>query len=307
MKYPFYILDVFSSRPFGGNQLGMLPDARGISTDGMQKIAREFNFAETTFVFPPVDHKATARVRIFTSMAEVDFAGHPTVGTACGLIYGGHTSSREIILEENIGPITVEVKNLDSKVNAEQCDEVLTGMLTNTTALDYPDEKPDLSALAQLLGLDASMIIDGCYGSVGLKFCFAQLSSEEAVDAAVIDRAKWEKYLSGAWSPNLFFFSGGLTNGGQLYARMSAPALGIEEDPATGSAVATLVGIAAKNSGMFDGDFCLSVLQGVAMGRRSEMQASATVVGGEVRSVSVGGASTLTATGEIEVESRWLI
>ena len=86
MKYPFHLVDVFSSTPFGGNQLAILPDATGISTEGMQKIAREFNFPESTFVLPKNDPRTSYRVRIFTPRAELDFAGHPTIGTACALV-----------------------------------------------------------------------------------------------------------------------------------------------------------------------------------------------------------------------------
>jgi trans-2,3-dihydro-3-hydroxyanthranilate isomerase len=86
MKYTFHIVDVFSSTPFGGNQLAVLPDAAGISTEGMQRIAREFNFGETTFVLPKNDPANTCRVRIFTPRAKLDFAGHPTVGAACALV-----------------------------------------------------------------------------------------------------------------------------------------------------------------------------------------------------------------------------
>src|SRR5207248_7630902 len=94
MKYPFHIVDVFRSTPFGGNQLAVLPDAIGISTEGMQKIAREFNFGETTFVLPKNDPANTCRVRIFTPRTELDFAGHPSIGTAVMLPIS--FSSREI-------------------------------------------------------------------------------------------------------------------------------------------------------------------------------------------------------------------
>jgi trans-2,3-dihydro-3-hydroxyanthranilate isomerase len=83
MKYAFQIVDVFSATPFGGNQLAVLPDAAGISTEGMQTIAREFNCGETTFILPKNDPANTCRVRIFTPRVELDFAGHPSVGTAC--------------------------------------------------------------------------------------------------------------------------------------------------------------------------------------------------------------------------------
>src|SRR2546429_6650116 len=90
MKYRFHIVDVFSSTPFGGNQLAVLLDAAGISTEGMQRIAREFNFGETTFILPKNDPANTCRVRIFTPRVELDFAGHPSVGTACALVMKQH-------------------------------------------------------------------------------------------------------------------------------------------------------------------------------------------------------------------------
>ena len=77
----FYIADVFTDKPYTGNQLGVFPDAQGLSERAMQAIARELNFAETTFVLPP------ARVRIFTPSTEMQFAGHPTVGTAAVLAH----------------------------------------------------------------------------------------------------------------------------------------------------------------------------------------------------------------------------
>ena len=81
MKYKYYICDVFTDRRFGGNQLAVLTDAEGLGTRQMQQIAREFNFSESTFVFPP-EQGNTRRVRIFTPATEVPFAGHPNVGTA---------------------------------------------------------------------------------------------------------------------------------------------------------------------------------------------------------------------------------
>src|ERR1700752_728689 len=112
MKYPFHLVDVFSSTPFGGNQLAILPDATGISTEGLQNIAREFNFPESTFVLPKNDSADSYRVRIFTPRAELNFAGHPTIGTACALVmkqYARTDDPVRLILEEHIGPVTVDV------------------------------------------------------------------------------------------------------------------------------------------------------------------------------------------------------
>ena len=85
MGFDFSLVDVFSDRPFGGNQLAVFPDAASIADETMQRLAREFNFSETTFVLPPSDPSCTCRVRIFTPRQELAFAGHPTLGTAAVL------------------------------------------------------------------------------------------------------------------------------------------------------------------------------------------------------------------------------
>ncbi len=107
MRYKFHMADVFSASPFGGNQLAVLPQASGITVEGMQAIAREFNFSETTFVLPASDAMHACQVRIFTPKAELPFAGHPTIGTACVLVKGkyvGPGGSQDLVLEEGIGP-----------------------------------------------------------------------------------------------------------------------------------------------------------------------------------------------------------
>ena len=96
MRYAFYTVDVFTDRQFGGNQLAVLPDARGLSAEQMQAIAREFNFAESTFVLPPESPGNDAHVRIFTPAREVPFAGHPNVGTAFVLASLGQSHGRPV-------------------------------------------------------------------------------------------------------------------------------------------------------------------------------------------------------------------
>ena len=137
--------------------------------------------------------------------------------------------------------------------------------------------------------------------------CFAQLNSNEAVDRATINRAAWTATLSRAWSPHLFFFAGNLRDGGRLYARMWAPALGVEEDNATGSACAALVGAMASKHDFGGTAYRLSIQQGVSMGRRSEIEAEAHKRDGVVTSVSVGGAAAYVASGEIEVPPSALV
>src|SRR5579864_4844826 len=267
MKYTFHIVDVFSSTPFGGNQLAVLPDAAGISTEGMQKIAREFNFGETSFVLPKKDPATTCRVRIFSPRTELDFAGHPSVGTACALVMKQHVPPGDpvrLILEENVGPVTVEVARRNGGFH---------GTLTLAGKIETPTGAPSPTDLAAVLPVAPAEVSQVFFAGVGVPICFAQLNSNETVDRAVMNRAAWAATLSRAWSPHLFFFAGNLRDGGKLYARMWAPALGVEEDPATGSACAALVGAMASMPDFGGTAYRLSIQQGVLMGRRSEIDA----------------------------------
>jgi trans-2,3-dihydro-3-hydroxyanthranilate isomerase len=301
MKYTFHIVDVFSSTPFGGNQLAVLPGASGISTEGMQKIAREFNFGETTFILPKNDLANTCRVRIFTPRAELDFAGAPTIGTACALVMKQHVQPGDpirLVLEENVGPVTVEVAQRNGGFH---------GTLTLSGKVEAPAGEPSPSDLADVLSVKPAEVNQVFFAGVGFPVCFAQLNSNEAVDRAAMNRAAWAATLSRAWSPHLFFFAGDLRDGGRLYARMWAPALGIEEDSATGSACAALVGAMALKHDFGETACHLSIQQGVLMGRPSEIEAVARKSGSVVTSVSVGGATAYMASGEIEVPPSALV
>jgi trans-2,3-dihydro-3-hydroxyanthranilate isomerase len=303
MKYTFHIVDVFSSAPFGGNQLAVLPDAAGISTEGMQQIAREFNFGETTFVLPKNDPANTCRVRIFTPRAELNFAGHPTVGTACALVMKQHERLSDpirLFLEENVGPVTVDVARRNGGFHG-----TLTLILSGK--IEAPTGAPPATDLAAVLSIEPAEVSQVFFAGVGVPFCFAQLRSNEVVDRAAINRAAWTATLARAWGPHVFFFAGDLRDGGKLYARMCAPALGVEEDPATGSACAALVGAMASKSDFGRMAYRLSITQGVSMGRRSEIEAEARKSGSVVTSVSVGGATAYIASGEIEVPPSALV
>jgi trans-2,3-dihydro-3-hydroxyanthranilate isomerase len=114
MPYSFIIADVFTDTAFGGNQLAVFLDARGLSDNAMQAMTREMNFSESTFLLPPNDPSHTRRLRIFTPGMEVPFAGHPTVGTAAVLASRGfvglHDGKATVILEEGVGPVRVDVE-----------------------------------------------------------------------------------------------------------------------------------------------------------------------------------------------------
>src|SRR5258708_4519456 len=197
MEYPFHIVDVFSSTPFGGNQLAVLPDATGISTEGMQKIAREFNFGETTFVLPKKDPANTCRVRIFSPRTELDFAGHPSVGTACALVMKQHVRLSDpvrLILEENVGPVTVDVTQRNGGFH---------GKLTLSGKIEAPTGAPSPTELAAGLSVKPADGNQVFFARRGVPICFAQLNSNRMFDRAAINRAAWPARLSRATSSHI--------------------------------------------------------------------------------------------------------
>jgi trans-2,3-dihydro-3-hydroxyanthranilate isomerase len=296
MPHRFVIADVFTEAAFGGNQLAVLPDARGISERAMQKVAREFNFSETTFVLPPETPGTDFRLRIFTPANELAFAGHPTVGTAAVLAREGLIplvdGRGRVVFGEGVGPVTVELEVDDQRAFAR---------LSLESAVTVPDDRPTPAEVAAALSLPDDAVLDAWFATVGTPFCYVHLADREAVDRAVVDRAAWKARFEGAFSDALFFFAGDLADGERLYARMFAPSFGIEEDPATGGAAATLAGVLANRLPQRDGVFSWTIDQGVKMGRPSLLAASAEKRDGATVRVMVGGASVLVAEGTITV------
>ena len=242
MSLDFTIVDVFSDRAFGGNQLAVFPDADGIGDATMQQLAREFNFAETTFVLPPSEPGHTCRVRIFTPRAELPFAGHPTVGTAAVLasLNTDHAGTeRRFVFEEGIGPVTVITDGQTARLQLDSPD------------LETAPREPSTAAVARALSLPETAVLRCWYAGLGVRFCFAHLADTEEVDRATLDKTAWQAGVANGWSSHLYLFAGECRDGGRLYARMFAPALGVDEDPATGSAAAALVASLA-DAGLVD-------------------------------------------------------
>lgn len=296
MKYDFVTVDVFTDKPFGGNQLAVLTDARGLTSEAMQRIAREFNYPETTFVLPPADPAHARLVRIFTPGAELPFAGHPTVGTACALVKADLCAGGNFVLEEGVGPVAVSTRQDGGAYSAR---------LRIERAPETSDAVPEPGDMAAVLSLQPTDILQVFCAGMGPRFAFAQVGSAELVDRAQLDHQHWRRVLADAWAAQVFVFSGDLSDGSKLYGRMFAPAFGIPEDPATGAAAAAIVGSAALRNGV-DGLFRLDVVQGVAMGRPSFLSASAEIAGGSVSAIEVGGSCAFIAEGQIDVPDHLL-
>jgi len=301
-RYRYLTADVFTSQPFGGNQLAVFPDARGIPEHRLLDVTREFNYSETTFVFPPDDPAHTRRVRIFTPGGEVPFAGHPTVGTAHVLAAIGDVPLTgpltRIVLEEKVGPIPVAIRATNGHPDFAQ--------LSVAKLPELGPPPPPLPAIAAALALQPDDLLGGDWSpqalSCGLPFLFVPLRDRAAVARARVKLDEWERTLAGAWAPELFVFAReGERAGSDLHARMFAPGISVPEDPATGSANAALAGYLAARDPRRDGTLAWRVEQGFEMGRPSILEVEADVTGGAVTAVRVGGASVLVCEGTMEI------
>jgi trans-2,3-dihydro-3-hydroxyanthranilate isomerase len=291
MKHRFILTDVFTERAFGGNQLAVFPDVTGISDVLMQAYARELNFSETTFVLPPSKPGHTHRVRIFTPTKEIDFAGHPNIGTAVVLAAEGKTGEIEFAFEEGVGTVDLAVRIEGSIGFAE---------LTIERAAETRPSTIEPAQLAAMLSLPVTGMgaFPAFSASVGLPFFVVPLADFESVAAARLDLRVWEPLLPAAsWSRDVYIIAGDFAPGGHLKARMFAPADGIPEDPATGSAAAAFAASLAAALPDTDGSFAWTVEQGAEIGRPSRISVSVEKRGGQVVSVSVGGHAVIVGEG----------
>jgi trans-2,3-dihydro-3-hydroxyanthranilate isomerase len=293
MDLSFALADVFTDVPYGGNRLAVFPDARGIRDATMRALAREFDFPESTFVMPPAKPGDPWGLRIFTPAEELPFAGHPTVGTAAVLarlgVLGLPASGGEIVFQEGIGPVHVRIGPPGP---------VTQTRFTITRAIERAPQEPSRADVAAALSLPAQAVLDLWSASVGVKFCFVHLREPADVDRAVLDRPAWLRVFGKAWCSEIFFFAGDTAPGARLYARMFAPAFGIGEDPATGSAVAALAGaLVARTTGPVGTRAAWTVDQGVLMGRPSRIDASAAKADGGKLTIEIGGSTVLMGTG----------
>ncbi len=299
MEYQYYMCDVFTDKRFGGNQLAVLPDARGLTETQMQQIAREFNFSESTFVFPP-EKGQTRNVRIFTPSTEVPFAGHPNIGTAFVLAtigeLDGFTQSTEIVFEEKAGLVPITLKK--------------TGDKTLWCELKAP-EKMTLGAtvaietIASAISLtNADFISDNHLpqvASVGLPFLIAELRDRSALEKARINIEGFEKIAALGITPDIHIYTRS-QDAFDIRARMFAPFDGVSEDPATGSANCALAGLLSHCSDLKSGSFDWQIAQGDEMGRPSLLKARAEKKDGEVTATWIGGNCVLVANGVIYVD-----
>lgn len=283
MAHEYFITDVFAEQPYAGNQLATLPDAAGIDGDEMQKIARAFNFAETTFITGG-SLDAGFDVRIFTPNSELPFAGHPTLGTS--FLLRNHivkTTARQIVLNLGVGPIAVTFT-----------DDRVLWMRQNPPV--FGDTLP-VEQVSDALGIQTTEIDQRfpCQRvSTGLEFVIVPLTSYDALKRA---RVSGDQLAGGCF----VFCAGGYNAAQSIQARMFAGALGVSEDPATGSANGCLAAYLCEHDYFNSNrkvDICVG--QGYEIARPSQLYLKAQPSHSGI-DVDVGGRVNLVATG------TWLV
>ncbi|MCZ4091539.1 PhzF family phenazine biosynthesis protein [Sinorhizobium psoraleae] len=300
----FATVDVFTSERFAGNQLAVIPDARGLTDRQMQAIATEFGYSEVTFVLPPGDPANTARVRIFTPTTEVPFAGHPNVGTAFVLgrqseIFG-KLPGDHLRFEEKAGLVEVALLRQESVVTGASIvapQQLAVGPIIDT------------ATIAACASLRPERVSDRCHApvriSVGLPFAVAEIRDVETLATArpnvsAFDEAN-ARYPLAENSFSLFLYARTQQQPWQVRARMFAPLDNVIEDPATGSACAALGAYLVSLLPDADAEIELTIEQGVEMGRRSLITVAVSKQGGSIRKVGVSGDCVAVMRGSIEV------
>jgi trans-2,3-dihydro-3-hydroxyanthranilate isomerase len=278
-RFRYVVCDVFTDTPLEGNQLAVFTDARGLDGDEMQALAREINFSETVFVLP-AEAGGHAKIRIFTPLAELPFAGHPTLGTA--FVLGGPLQTPELRLETGRGIVPVRLERDGSRLVFGRMDQPIPSVQP------YEAEVELLAAL----GVERSELPVELYDN-GMRHVYVCLRSEDEVASLRPDLARLD--LPPDLGVNCFAGSGS-----RWKTRMFAPGGGIAEDPATGSAAGPLALHLARHDRIAFGDE-IEISQGAEIRRPSTLFARAEGTADKVERVEVGGSAVVVARGEFSL------
>ncbi len=278
--FRYVIADVFTDTPLAGNQLAVFTDARQIPDDRLQPLAREMNLAETVFVYPP-EGDGHVRLRIFTPVAELPFAGHPVLGSA--FVLAGPLQLQVINLETKAGLIPVELEREGPRITFGW----MRQPVPEVTPFGQGDE------LLSALGLERAELPLELY-DLGIRHVMVNVSSPEAVAELEPNYGQVAR-LQGFVGTSCF-----AGKGRSWKARMFAPADGVPEDPATGSAAGPIACHLARHGRIAWGDE-IEISQGAEIGRPSTLYARAFGSDDQIERVEVGGSAVVVARGEFRL------
>ena len=273
--FRYVVCDVFTDVPLAGNQLAVFTDAREIPEARLQDLAREVNFSESVFVYPP-DAGGHVRIRIFTPATEVPFAGHPCLGTA--FVLAAPLQLVVINLETGRGIVPVEVEREGARISFGRMQQPL------------PNVEPFAAAdeLQDALGVRSQLPVE-VYDN-GLRHVYVALGSPDEVAALRPDQQRLAAL--GAYTINCF-----AGEGSRWKTRMFGPGLGVAEDPATGSAAGPLALHLARHGRIAFGDE-IEISQGAEIHRPSTLYALVQGSADAVELIEVGGSAVVVARGE---------
>src|SRR5712692_200269 len=304
-RYRYLHFDVFTERRFGGNQLAVFPDAEALPDRTMQLIAREMNFAETTFVTAAQSPDSDVRMRIFTPAVEMPMAGHPVIGSTFALAREGRIAAgrRQCVFGLNIGSLPVDLEWRDGRL-------VFAWMTQRNPEFGEPEEAVPI---ADAIGLPEPAIrstgLPVQRVSCGVPFVIVPIATRAAVDSAAPD-ARALRVLakqSGVDHFSLYLFTtdrAGAHDTATVYSRMFAPGLGVHEDPATGSASGPLGSYLVRHAVVPpERAGAIVNLQGRKLGRPSWIHIAIDTQGGTIARVRVGGTSVFVAEGLFDVDT----
>jgi trans-2,3-dihydro-3-hydroxyanthranilate isomerase len=293
-EHGFATLDVFCDRPFAGNPLAVVEDADGLDDASMLAVAREFGFSETVFLQAATLAGCAVSARIFTPGGELPFAGHPTIGTAVWLASTGRVGRVDdagaAVLQELAGRVPVGVRWLGpNRVSAT----FMAPVVPTSTSVEL-----DAADVAALVGLGSEDLeSEPRMMTAGNPFLAVPLRSTDALGRAAYDRSAWLD--AGGGRPELGKVYLFVLDGDEVRARQFAPAQGIPEDPATGSAAAALAALVAV--GRPDGTHRWTIRQGIEMGRPSRIELEVDVADGVAAAARVGGEAVVVTRGTIDL------
>lgn len=299
-EYHFIQADVFTDRPFTGNPLAIFPEGDGLSSEEMQSIAKEMNLSETTFVLPATDLKAQFRLRIFTPTSELPLAGHPVVGTCFVLAQRGI-----IELEEGTNRIHQECLAGVLPVDIVVKNGVIDQVIMTQSPPRFFDEYTDRKLLADSVGLSEDQLLPDDLPAQVVSTAVPQLMvparSLRHMDKIELDLVAMRKVLSAARSDCFMIFTRECVHPeSTVHARMFAPTIGVDEDPATGSASGALGAYLVKH-GLVEAAPTANILveQGYEMGRPSAIHVEVDADDGGPVEVRVGGKAVEVAEGKL--------
>jgi trans-2,3-dihydro-3-hydroxyanthranilate isomerase len=275
--FRYVLADVFTDRPLEGNGLAVFTDAREIPEETLQPLSREMNLSETVFVYP-AEGEGHARIRIFTPVSELPFAGHPVLGTA--FVLAAPLQLGEIRLETGVGVVPVALEREDGRI--------VFGRMSQPIPTVRPFERGD--ELLAALRVDGSELPLELYES-GLGNVYVLLPSEEAVASVAPDLGAVAEAM-GTVHANCVAGSGA-----RWKMRMFAPGDGVPEDPATGSAAGPLACHLARHGRIGFGEQ-IEISQGAEIGRPSTLHARVDGSPEQIEKVEVGGSAVVVARGE---------